>query len=297
MDRLLAMTVFAQVVELGGFARAAERLEISTSAASRYLAELEAHLQTRLLHRTTRKLSLTESGREYYERCVQLLADLDEAERSAGAQASDPRGTLRVTCSLNFAVRHLAPAISAFTARHPSVKFDVSLSERIVDLVDEGFDLAIRVGTPGGQQLIARKIGESRLVACASPGYLAKHGIPRTPADLRRHNCLLYENLAPRDTWAFRDRHGKEHAVRVTGNLHSTHGDMLVAAATRDMGIALEPDFIVEPELKSGRLVAILERFAARRSSIYAVYPSRRHLSAKVRLFVDFLMERCSSPR
>lgn len=295
MDRLLAMTVFAQVVELGGFVRAAERLEISTSAASRYVAELEAHLQTRLLHRTTRKLSLTESGREYYERCVQLLADLDEAERSAGAQASEPRGTLRVTCSLNFAVRHVAPAISAFTARYPGVKFDVSLSERIVDLVDEGFDLAIRVGTPGGQQLIARKIGESRLVACASPGYLAKHGIPRTPPDLRRHNCLLYENLSPRDTWTFRDRHGKDHAVRVAGTLRSTHGDMLVAAAAQDMGIALEPDFIVAPELKSGRLVTILDRFTARQSSIYAVYPSRRHLSAKVRLFVEFMTERYSA--
>ncbi len=292
MDRLLAMTVFSNVVELGSFARAADKLGISTSAASRHVAELEAHLQTRLLHRTTRKLSLSETGRAYHERCTQLLADLDEAERSAGAQASEPRGTIRLTCSLNFAVRHLAPAINAFTTRHPDVKFDVSLSERIVDLVDEGFDLAIRVGTPGGQQLIARQIGETRLIACASPQYLAKHGTPRAPADLKRHNCLIYEHLSPRDTWVFRDRRGHEHAVRVAGNLRATHGDLLTAAAAQGLGIALEPDFIAQSELESGRLVAVLDRYTARQSSIYAVYPSRRHLSANVRVFVEFLIQR-----
>lgn len=296
MDRLLAMTVFANVVELGSFARAADKLGISTSAASRHVAELETHLQARLLHRTTRRLSLTEPGRAYHERCTQLLADLDEAERGAGAQASDPRGTIRLTCSLNFAVRHVAPAISAFTARHPNVRFDLSLSERIVDLVEEGFDLGIRIGAPGSQQLIARKIGETKLIACASPGYLKAHGTPRTPADLNRHNCLLYENLSPRDTWTFRDRRGHDHTVRIAGNLHATHGDMLVAAAAQGMGIALEPDFIVQPELTAGRLVTVLDRYGARQSNIYAVYPSRRHLSAKVRVFVDFLVERFSAP-
>ncbi|HSD54815.1 MAG TPA: LysR family transcriptional regulator [Burkholderiales bacterium] len=292
MDRFLAMQAFTRVVEHGSFAKAAERLGISTSACSRQVADLEGHLDARLLNRTTRRLSLTESGQAFYERCVQLLADLEEAEGAATASAARPRGTLKVTCGISFGVRHVARLVGAFAARHPEVKFDVQLSDRFVDLVEEGFDLAIRIGESPSQNLIARKLGETRLEPCAAPIYLREHGAPQAPADLALHACLTYEYLPQRNTWRFRDRAGKEHAVRVAGPVHANNADMLVAAAVEGIGIAMEPDFIVADDLASGRLVRILADYAPAPSSIYAVYPSRRHLSAKVRAFVDFLAER-----
>ena len=286
------MQVFAQVVEAGSFAKAAERLGMSTSAASRHVAELEAHLQTRLLNRTTRRVSLTESGRAFYERSVQLLADLQEAEEEASSSAVVPRGTIRLTTSVNFGVRHVAPAIAAFVAAHPDVRFDVSLADRVVDLVEEGFDIGIRIGTPGADNLVARKLGETRLVPCASPAYLERHGAPRTPAELAKHNCFTYEYVTPRNLWRFRDRSGAEQAVRVAGTLHSNNGDLLAEVAARDGGIVFEPAFIVGPDVRSGRLVPLLQDFVPPPVPIYAVYPSRKHLSAKVRRFVEFLVER-----
>jgi DNA-binding transcriptional LysR family regulator len=291
VDRFQAIRVFAQVVESGSFARAAERLDLSTSAVSRHVADLEAHLQTRLLQRTTRRIGLTETGRTFYERCVQILAELDEAEREAAHEAAEPRGTVRLTTSVNFGMRHVTPAIAAFLARHPRVKFDVSLSDRIVDIVEEGFDLAIRIGGPGAQNLVARKLGETRLVPCASPGYLERHGAPRSPEDLARHNCLTYE-YAQRDTWTFRDPSGREHTVRVSGSLNSNNGDLLAEAAALGAGIVCEPTFIVGAEIRAGRLVPILQEYVAPTLPIFAVYASRRHLSAKVRGFVEFLLER-----
>jgi len=297
MDRLSAIQVFAQVVESGSFAKAAERLGLSTSAASRHVAELEAHLQARLLNRTTRRVSLTESGRAFYERSVQLLAELEEAEQEAARAAVVPRGTIKLTTSMVFSVRHVAPAVAAFLARHPEVKFDVSLSERIVDLVEEGFDLGIRIGTTGTENIVARRLGETRLVPCASPEYLAARGAPQTPEELEKHNCFTYEYVSPRNLWRFRDPSGRERAVRVSGNLHSNNGDFLTEAAVRGAGIVLEPAFIVGPEVRAGRLVPLLQDFAPAPLPIYAVYPSRKHLSAKVRLFVDFLVESFAESR
>jgi DNA-binding transcriptional LysR family regulator len=292
MDRLAAIQVFAQVAESGSFARAAERLGLSTSAASRQVADLEARLQTRLLNRTTRKVSLTESGRAFYGRSVQLLADLAEAEQEASRAAVEPRGTIRLTTSVNFGVRHVAPAIADFLRSHPGVRFDVSLSDRVVDLVEEGFDLAIRIGAPGADNLVARKLGETRLVPCASPAYLAAHGAPTAPEDLARHNCFTYEYVSPRNLWRFRDRAGAERSVRVAGTLHSNNGDLLAEAAARGAGIVFEPTFIVGPEVRAGRLVPLLQEFEPPPVPIYAVYPSRKHLSAKVRRFVEFLLAR-----
>jgi DNA-binding transcriptional LysR family regulator len=297
MDRFEAFRVFAQVVENGSFARASERLEISTSAASRLVAELEAHLQTRLLNRTTRRVSLTESGRAFYERCVQLLADLQEAEQEAARTAVVPRGTIRLTTSTNFGVRHVAPVIAAFLALHREVRFDVSLSDRTVDLVEEGFDLAIRIGGPGSENLVARKLGETRMVPCAAPGYLLAHGAPKTPAELEGRNCFTYEYLSPRNLWRFRDASGAEHAVRVSGTLHSNNGDLLAEAAALGSGIVFEPAFIVGPEVRAGRLVPLLQDYVPAPVPIYAVYPSRKHLSAKVRLFVDFLIAKLADTK
>jgi DNA-binding transcriptional LysR family regulator len=292
VDRYQAMQVFAQVVESGSFSAAAEKLGLSTTAASRHVAELEAHLQTRLLNRTTRRVSLTESGRAFYERAVQLLADLDEAEQEASRAAMVPRGTIKLTSSVNFGVRHVAPAIAAFLAAHPGVRFDVSLSDRIIDLVEEGFDLAVRIGAAGSDNVVARKLGETRLVPCASPDYLRVHGAPQVPEDLARHNCFTYEYVSPRQLWRFRDAAGAERAVRVSGRLHSNNGDLLAEAAAQGAGIVFEPAFIVGPDVRAGRLVPLLQEFTAAPMPIYAVYPSRKHLSAKVRLFVDFLVER-----
>ena len=285
------METFVRVVETGSFARAADRLELSVSAVSRQLADLESHLGTRLLNRTTRRLSLTETGRVFHERCVQLLADLGEAEQQASAHAVEPRGTLRMTCSVTFAVRHVAPAIAEFCAKHPRVSFDLDLSDRYVDLVDEGIDLAIRIGEARGQSLIARRIGISMLVCCASPAYLRLRGTPASPADLPRHSCLTYA-YGMRDLWRFTDVAGEVEEVRVSGSAHASNAEMLVALASAGLGICLEPDFVVAPYIRAGRLVPILANWQAPSVDVLAVYPSRRHLSAKVRGFVDFLSER-----
>ncbi len=294
MDRLQAITAFVTVVEAGSFARAAERLDASVSAVSRHVAELEAHLDARLLNRTTRRLSLTEAGTTFHERCVQLLADLEEAEQSASQGGATPRGTLKLTCPITYGVRVLAPAIAAFVARHAQVRVDAELSDRAVDLVDEGFDLAVRIGAIRSQFLVARRIGSTALVCCASPGYLARHGTPRAPEDLSRHACLTYEYAPVRNQWRFAAPDGGERAVRVAGPIHANNGRMLVALAAEGAGIACEPDFIVAPEIAGGRLVPILEDWTAPAMPIHAAYPSRRHLSAKVRAFVDFLAERAA---
>jgi len=296
MDRFHALTAFARVVEAGSFAGAAERLGVSVSSVSRLVSDLEAHLDARLLNRTTRRLSLTETGQAFFERCVQLLADLEEAEVAVSSASIVPRGTLRLTCSATFGARHLAPAIAAFAARHPQVRFDVELSERVVDIVEEGFDLAVRVGASGSQNLVGRLIGTTQIVCCAAPSYLARHGEPREPEELVRHVCLTYEYSPSRNVWTFRGRDGREQPVRITGPVHANNGRFNEALAAEGLGIAREPDFILAPDVRAGRLKAILRRFEPPPLNIYVVYPSRRHLSAKVRAFADFLVERFAKP-
>jgi DNA-binding transcriptional LysR family regulator len=292
MDRFQAIATFVRVVESGSFARAAERLDVSVSSVSRQIADLEAHLDARLLNRTTRRLSLTESGRMFHERCVQLLADLDEAEQSANAGTVRPRGTLRLTCGVAFGTRHLAPAVAAFTARYPDMRLDVELSDRAVDLVEEGFDAAVRIGGIGSQNVVGRKVGTTHFVCCAAPSYLEVRGEPRHPDDLAKHACLTYAYSTQRDVWTFRDAGGTEHRVRIGGPIHANNGRFLVALAVAGSGVVCEPDFIVGPELRAGRLRRLLTGFEPPASAIHVVYPSRRHLSAKVRAFTDFAAER-----
>jgi DNA-binding transcriptional LysR family regulator len=280
------------VVEQGSFAGASERLNMSTSAVSRHVAELETHLATRLLNRTTRRISLTESGQAYFERALHLLADLEETEAVVSSSTVAPRGTIRLTCSTSFGVPYLAPAIGAFQAKYPDVRFDISASNQFVDLVEDGLDLAIRIGDLGNPNLIARRIGTMRLVACASPDYLKRNGVPKHPDDLVKHNCFAYEYSPSKNTWPFRDSKNNEVKARIAGSVHANNGEMLAAIAAAGVGIALEPDFIINPLLASGALVPILQDFKPAPYSIYAVYPSRRHLSAKVRTFVDFLADR-----
>lgn len=292
MDRFQAISSFAKVVESGSFARAADRLGVSVSAMSRQVADLEAHLGVRLLNRTTRRLSLTESGRGFYERCVQLLADLEEAEEAIASTSVVPRGTLRLTASISFGSTYLAAAIADFRELHPQLRFDVALSDLAVDLVDEGLDLAVRIGDIGSQALIGRRVGVSQLVCCAAPSYVERHPAPGSPADLAAHQCLTYEYSSIGNQWRFTDAAGAVHEVGVSGPVHANSGAMLAALAVAGVGIILEPDFIVAADVRAGRLVRLLPEYAAPSMGIHAAYPSRRHLSAKVRAFVDFLVAR-----
>ncbi len=292
MDRFQSVVAFSKVVEAGSFARAAERLGVSVSAVSRQVAELEAHLGVRLLNRTTRRLSLTESGRAFHERSVQLLADWEEAEEEVTASAVVPRGTLRLTSSISFGVGYLAPAIAEFQRLHAQLRFDIELSDRAVDLVDEGLDLAIRIGDIGSQALSGRRIGVAEMICCASPVYLVHHPAPRTPADLAAHACLTYAYSSEGDVWRFRDGAGRMHELNVAGPVHANNGAMLVALAVAGQGVTLAPDFIVADAVRAGRLVRLLPDYDAPAIDIVAAYPSRRHLSAKVRSFIDFLAQR-----
>jgi DNA-binding transcriptional LysR family regulator len=291
VDRIAAIQAFVRVVEAGSFARASKRLHSSTSSVSRQVAALEQHLGARLLNRTTRKLSLTEGGQAFYERSVQLLAELEEAEQLAGATAATPRGTIRLTCPRTLASQQVAPIIARFAARHPNVRFDVTVSDGLVDLVEEGFDLAIRVGRVGAEGLVARRLGQMRLMLAASPAYLRSKRAPRVPSDLAGHRALTYAYAGTPHLWHLIGPDGTEHDVRVAGPLIANSGELLVASAAAGLGLVMAPEFMLESELATGNLVRVLPGYEGPLLDAWAVYPSRRHLSAKVRLFVDHLVE------
>ena len=291
VDRIAAIQAFVRVVEAGSFARAAQRLRSSTSSISRQIAGLEQHLGARLLNRTTRKLSLTEGGQAFYERSVQLLAELEEAEQVAGAAAATPRGTIRLTCPRNLATRQVAPMIARFAVRHPNVRFDVTVSDSLVDLVEEGFDLAIRMGRVGAEGLVARRLGQVKMMLAASPSYLRANRAPRVPSDLATHRALTYAYAATPNLWRLVGRDGTEHEVRVTGPLIGNSDELLIASAAAGLGLVMAPKFMLERDLAAGSLVRVLPDYEGPLLDTWAVYPSRRHLSAKVRLFVDHLVE------
>lgn len=289
MDRFDAMTIFCKAVEQGSFAAAAERLNLSTSAVSRQIAQLEALLQARLLNRTTRRISLTDDGRAYYERCLQLLSDLEEAEELVGNARTVLRGTLRLTAPVSFGIWHLTYAIADFSREQPEVKFDISLSDHQVDLVEGGLDMAIRVGDLGTQNLVARPIGKARLMTCASPDYLARQGMPKNPADLLQHQCLTYAYTADSQVWNFLGKNGLPKEVRVQSTLHANNGVMLRELAAQGMGVMRGPDFLLQSAVDEKRLVEIMQDWTPGPLHIYAAYPNRKHLSAKVRGFANFL--------
>jgi DNA-binding transcriptional LysR family regulator len=295
MDRLQAIQAFARVVETGSFARAAQRLDVSTSAVSRHVAELEAHLDARLLNRTTRRLSLTEAGQSFYEHSVQLLADLEDAEASVRVATHAPKGTLRLSCGVSFGLRYLAPVLRDFCGRHGDVVVDLDLSDRTVDLVEEGFDMAIRIGRMGQQGLVSRRLGSTQVVCCAAPAYLASvRERLETPDDLARHRCLCYTNVGLPNVWRFQPRDGDADPIdiRITPWHRSNSGQLLAKLAVQGLGIVYSPDFIVAESIRAGQLVPLLTSYLPARSPIAAVYPSRRHLSATVRTFVDFVAAR-----
>ena len=258
--------------------------------ATRYVAQLEAHLGVRLLNRTTRKLSLTEAGGDYYQRATQVLGMIEDAETSVAQQASVPRGTLRVTSSVAFGARHLGWAITEYLQRYPAVQVDVTLNDRVVDLVEEGFDLGIRVAARIDPGLIARKLARARFVACASPGYLKRLGMPKSPEELTGHDCISYAYWPLHNDWHFR-RKGVDRIVRISGNLRGNNGDILVNAAIEGLGVILHPTFLVYEALRRKKLVQIFSDWEADDLTVFAVYPNRKYLPPKVRSFIDFLAE------
>lgn len=288
MDRLETLRVFVAVAESRSFTTAADKLRLSRAVVSKAIHDLEAELGARLLERTTRRVKLNEVGAAYFDKCVRILADLDEADSAVRELHDVPRGTLRLTAPLSFAVLHLKPVITQYLAAHPDVNLAITLEDRFADLVDEGLDLAIRITRPEESSLVARRIAPARRVMCAAPAYLAAHPAPRQPADLAQHRCLIYGGHARAETWALQGP-GGEQAVQVSGPLASNNGDLLHCAAVGGLGIALLPTFIVGPSVQSGELQVVLPDYRPEELAVYAVYPPNRHLAAKVRTFIDLL--------
>ena len=292
MDRLVAMEVFLKVVDSGSFSAAARQLGMSRAMMSRHVQQLEESLGARLLNRTTRQLRLTEIGAAYYERCVQIVADIDEAKHSVAELQSQPRGTLRISAPMSFGILHLAPAIFDYMSRYPKVTVDMALSDALVDLIHDGYDLAIRIGKLVDSTLIVRRLVPARLIVCGSPSYLEEHGVPQEPEDLQQHNCLTYSFSPSPNEWQFMGSEG-DYPVRISGSFRANNGDTLRLAALHGLGLVMQPTFIIGEDLREGRLQAVLTEYEATPRSIYAVYPHTRHVSAKVRTFIDFLAERC----
>jgi DNA-binding transcriptional LysR family regulator len=294
MDRLSGMAAFTSVVDAGSFSAAAKRLRLSKSAVSAHVQRLEARLGVRLLNRTTRRLAVTEPGAAYYRHCSRIMAEAEAAEQAALALHGEPRGTLRIAAPDAFGWMHVAPAIPGFLARHKDVAVDITLAAKHVDLIEEGLDLAIRIGVLADSALVARRLAPSRLVLCAAPAYLAAHGAPRAPQELAQHRCLRVGVLPWGDEWRLVPRSGKgaEQRIAIGGGLRSNSAEVLHAAARSGLGIALLPTWAVGEDLRAGTLTPVLPAWEPPASTIYAVYAGSRQVAAKVRAFVDHLARR-----
>jgi DNA-binding transcriptional LysR family regulator len=292
LDRVTSMQVFLRVATLGSFSAAARALNLSQTMVTKHVAALEDRLGAKLLHRSTRKLVLTEGGRTYLVACERILAEIDEAEASASLDRIEPRGTLRLNVPLTFGFRHIAPAIPEFNRLHPAVSIDLGLADRFVDLIEEGWDLAIRIGRLKDSSLVARRLAPCRTVVCAAPSYLKEHGTPQSLEDLARHNCLGYTlpSAVGANRWTFGS--DGEIVVPVQGNLRANNGDALLSAAVAGQGLIYQPTFIVGDSLRQGALVPVLGGYPTNEFGIHAVLPSGRQAPAKVRTFVEFLARR-----
>jgi DNA-binding transcriptional LysR family regulator len=292
MDRLAALEMFVAVAETQSFSQAAQKLRLSKSVVSRQIAQLESHLGVRLLQRTTRALALTEAGQTYLEHAKQIIADVSAADMSVSTLQASPRGLLRVSAPVSFGFLHLAPALPEFLNRYHDIEMDLALNDRFVDVIDEGFDIAVRIGKLTDSRLVSRRLAPSPMVLCASPAYLARMGRPSHPHDLRTHECLCYTNIPSAHEWRFLDENGKSIHVTVRGRLHINNGDALRAAALGGLGIVIVPQLMVEADLKSGALESLLAPFMIQETAIHIVYPHARLMSPKVRAFIDFLVQR-----
>jgi DNA-binding transcriptional LysR family regulator len=291
MDKLSSMRAFVKVVEHGSFSEAARSLRVSRSAVSKYVMELEQALGVQLLNRTTRSASPTENGRAYYERSIAILAELEEADLAVTSLQAEPRGLLRVNAPMSFGTLHLGPALVEFMEKYPELQIQLTLSDEQIDAVQEGFDVTLRIAELASSSLIARRLLGIPRVFCASPEYIKRRGVPEHPKDLKNHDCLTYGFLATGTQWKLTGPDG-EHSMPVPWRLCANNAEVLQQAVLKGRGIALLPTFIAGYALKSGMLVAVLEEYHAPEIALYAIYPPTRHLSFKVRLFIDFLLER-----
>ena len=289
MDVLTGMRTYAAIVTTGSFTAAAERLGISKALTSKYLGQLEEHLGVRLLNRTTRKLNMTEAGQAYYSRCRQLLDELDELEAAIRDQQEAPQGKLVISAPTTFGEARLTRAIAEYLDQHPRVVIELLLADRYVSLVDEGFDLAIRIGNLADSSLIARRLTSTPIILCAAPGYLAQAGTPQHPAELQSHHCIIDTNFDSPENWPFHVD-GKRVSIKINGQFRVNNALAAREMALAGQGIALCPGYVLEKDLKAGRLTALLDHYNPLDYGIYAVYPHNRHLAAKVRSFVDFLI-------
>lgn len=295
MHDLSAMAVFAAIAEAGSLTVAAERLSLSKSAVSKQLSRLEERLGARLVNRNTRQVSLTEVGTVYFEFCARILEEAEAAEAAVANLQGAPRGRLRVNAPMSFGTMHLAQALTGFAKQYPEIVVDMELTDSFVDLVDSGFDVAVRISAMQDSTLIARQLAPARRMMVASPDYLARFGVPEHPRDLRDHNCLIY-TLAPNPgTWTFQTDEGTM-PIQVSGTMRSNNGEVLREAAIAGIGILVDPTFITYRAIRDGRLVPVLTGFDLGQSGIHAVYPNRRHLSPKVRAFIDFLSDHFGDP-
>lgn len=290
------MRTFCAVAEAGSFVRAAQALDFSKAAVSRYVGALETRLGIRLLHRTTRRLSLTGEGEIFYVRSKELLAGLEEAEAELRSRSGAARGVLRINAPVTFGILHLAPLWGAFRERHPQVRLDLTLSDRVVDLVEEGYDVAIRIASLPDSTLVSRRLAGTRIVLCASPRYLEANGVPVRPSELADHSVIAYRYLSTGDEWQFDGPEGRV-KVKTRPIMHSNSGDTCRAMALDHQGVILQPTFLVERDLAEGALVELMPEYRAPELAIYAVYPTRRHVAPKVRALVEFLAERLAGAR
>jgi DNA-binding transcriptional LysR family regulator len=289
MDRLREISCFVSVVEAGSFVRAADIVGVSKAAVSRAVLDLEQRLGMRLLHRNTRSLSLTDAGHDYWQRCKHILEELAEADDVVSADGGQVVGQLRISAPHSFGILHLAPLWPDFMRLHPGIRLDIHLSDRMSDIVGEGFDLAIRIAQLQDSMLAQRRLAGTRIVACAAPAYLATHGTPVHPAELERHQVIAYSYFMHKDEWHFDGNEGPV-AVRTRALMQANNGDTCLSAALAGMGIILQPDFLVAPYIARRQLVPILPAYPVREMGIYAVFSSQRHLPLKVRAMIDFLV-------
>jgi DNA-binding transcriptional LysR family regulator len=297
-ERLDDLRLFLCVAESRSFTKAAQRLNLSKSAASRRLSMMEERLGVRLLQRTTRHISLTEAGAAFRERLAQILESLDEAQEALAAQALTPRGALRLSAPMSFGIRHLGPAIARFMAAYPDITVDIDLSDRHVDLVEEGYDAAIRIGRLGDSTLIARRLCPVRTLLCASPAYLARHGTPALPRDLESHQALFYAHPSVPDAWTFKATPGSDAVIeaRPIARMRANNGDALRTAAVAGLGLTLLPSFIVDDDLRRGTLIPVLHDYVLSPLAIHVLHAGRRLVSPKVRVFIDFMVGQFSAP-
>ena len=291
MQDLERMAIFARVVEDRSFSAAARNLNLSKSLVSKQVTQLEKSLGVRLLNRTTRALSVTDAGAVLYEHCSRIVEELEEARLAVGRLQAEPRGLLRISAPVAFGRLHVATALPEFLGAYPDLKIDMVTTDRFVDLAEEGYDLVIRIVDQPAPNLVARKLAPVTRRMVATPEYFARYGVPETPADLEKHNCLTYTYFNPQDPWRLRGPDG-DISVRTSGNLRLNDDDALSEAVMRGLGLALLPTFIIGEALQAGRLRSVLSEYIPLERHIYAVYLANRHVSAKVRAFIDYLLER-----